>query len=113
MKKVHLVKWYTNSKEKGGVGIKKISLMNEALLLKGWGRFAIEKGDKTEWCLQKPSISKNPLSFVFSKPLQLFHCQLGFFCFLGNAKWPGSFRAHLGHIQATPLTAVSYADSWG
>lgn len=44
-KKVNLVSWSKISicKERGGLGIKNLKLMNECLLLKWWWRFGVEK----------------------------------------------------------------------
>lgn len=44
-KKLHMVAWtkITQKKESGGLGIKKIKAMNEALLIKWWWRFGVEK----------------------------------------------------------------------
>ncbi|KAL7212420.1 hypothetical protein ACSBR2_015161 [Camellia fascicularis] len=54
-KKVHLVKWgdVTLSKRQGGLGVKRVDLMNTCLLLKWWWRFGVE--DKSLW---KEVISK-------------------------------------------------------
>ena len=44
-RKIHLVNWkkVTLCKKNGGLGIKNIKVMNEALLLKWWWRFGKEK----------------------------------------------------------------------
>lgn len=44
-KKIHLVNWekVSMSRERGGLGIKKIKAMNEALLIKWWWRFGTKK----------------------------------------------------------------------
>lgn len=45
VRKLHLVSWdkATLSKEKGGLGVRRIGAMNDSLLLKWWRRFAIER----------------------------------------------------------------------
>ncbi|XP_028090713.1 uncharacterized protein LOC114290913 [Camellia sinensis] len=43
-RKIHMVKWkeISKSKQQGGLGVKRIRLMNDCLLLKRWWRFGVE-----------------------------------------------------------------------